>query len=197
MALHLQKIVVTWSGFAGAPGYSTLFFSGTTIVSSAVPTAFFQTVGPLTPTGTTITIPNNGELIDEETGKMTGTWQSGSGGTSAGATTSSYVPQSGAQIRWDTTSFFNGRRVRGRTFLVPLNLNQYTTGGVILPASITSLQGAANTLISASGGTFGVWHRPVYSTGTGDPVLQKPGVFFPVTTALAVTKPCTLNSRRP
>jgi hypothetical protein len=196
VAVSMQKIVVTWTGFSGAPGYSTLFLNGASIISAATIGALWTAAAPFTPTGTIITVPSSGELVDPETGKVTGTWASGVGPVGNGAGTSSYAPQSGMQVKWQSTAFVNGRRAVGRTFFVPLNLNQYTTGGVILPATVTTMQTAANNMLGSTGNAVVVWHRPVYDHSTNPPTLVKPGATSPVSLAVVPNKVVTLRSRQ-
>ena len=63
-------------------------------------------------------------------------------GTYAGG----WVGAAGARIDWETATVINKRRIRGRTYLVPLGAI-FDTDGSLLPAEQTSITNAANTLL--------------------------------------------------
>lgn len=65
----------------------------------------------------------------------------------------------GAVVTWRST--LATRRGRGRTFLVPMPSTSYETDGTLSPSTLTTLQGAATTLVNSSlsdnGWALGVW----------------------------------------
>lgn len=73
-----------------------------------------------------------------------GTGQANSVGTGAGA----YPNGAGAWINWVASQFVAGRRVVGRTFLVPLYTSAYQNDGTLAAAFVTALQGLGTTLIT-------------------------------------------------
>jgi hypothetical protein len=82
----------------------------------------------------------------------------------------------------------NGRRLRGRTFLVPLGSTFYTTDGTPIETARTNIAAAAAVLIANTGGPpLGVWRRPSPS-GVG--------VLGVATTASVPDKAAVLKSRR-
>ena len=73
-----------------------------------------------------------------------------------------YSAPSGARIEWRTDSIVSGRRLRGRTFVVPLGLGNYDATGTLSTVAITALTLAGNNFRNPS--FFGnavpsVWSR--------------------------------------
>jgi hypothetical protein len=80
-------------------------------------------------------------------------------GTAAAA--SVWSAPSGAVISWSTGTIRNGRRVRGRTFIVPLSAEAYDTDGTIKPVPHGRLGDAANALRAPGVEVkFALWGRP-------------------------------------
>jgi len=162
----IARYRTVWSGFPGAPGYTSLYSRNTAgaPVLSAIRT-FWSSVSKYFPTGTTLQVEGTQDLIEETTGALTGqsintppaiVTSIGSGG---------YTGVAGAVVDWSTISFVNSRRVRGRTFLVPLINSAFDTSGSLLSTAQTDLQTAVSTLVSSISPDFVVWHRPVGGTG--------------------------------
>jgi hypothetical protein len=185
----LQRVNVAWQNWPGAPGLSTFFF--TTISQAKVDAlrAFFNAVAGMVPTGLTIQVPGSGDYIDEGTGAIGGTWAVGTTpavvtGTGAGA----YAGNAGALIHWLTSSIVAGRRVRGRTFIVPAVSTQFETNGSLTSAAITTLTNAGNTLLTAVGTDMAVWSRPIKAHTKYDPKTgQSTAVAARAGSAAAVT----------
>ena len=168
----ILKVSSKWTGFSGAPGYSNFFFQnnfGTAPSTDerqkaiAATDSFWMAVLPLLPNTVTITVQSDVEVIEETTGMlidvMSGpalTSRVGTGGVGA------YSGASGAVLTWRTNGVRNGRRVRGRTFLVPLAIGAYQNDGTLADTARTTLGTAANSLITPAAGTppFNVWARP-------------------------------------
>lgn len=192
----MQKIVVQWNGFTGAPGYSSLFFKGDTLQSPNLVTNFFSAYGPYIPSTVHMVVPNNGELVDPSNGQVTGTWTLSSGTDIAGTGTGAISPTEGPQVRWETGQFRNGKHIRGRTYFVPMGAANFATGGILNATMCNVLQQAADTLRTSSGGMLGVWHRPKFDHTQKPPVLVRPGEWIPTTSSVVPTKSVSLRSRR-
>ena len=184
--MAIDKGVWTWSGFPGAPGYSIFYATPGTGISGDIKT-FFTSCRTEMPSSVTITSPTGGDSFDPVTGTLTGTWSGGVGGTTVGMSAAAYAGPAGACVTWLTSGIANGRRVRGRTFLVPLSSSAYQTDGSLAPGSLTALQAAADTLVSSSAGNLLVWHRPVGGGG---------GSAHPVVGAKVSDRVAVLRSRR-
>lgn len=163
---------VNWSGTA-VTGPGTSVFHGRIATASTAGAAaqdfadrvrlFFGEVRGLIPTGVSWDFP--GEVTELDT--TTGVLEDVHAITPPSATTSSgaagnHSRPSGARIDWLTSSITAGRRLRGRTFLVPLYSAGYDTTGTIASTTLTTLNTAAANYIDA--GVFAdcqpaVWSR--------------------------------------
>lgn len=149
--------------------------------------AFWTTLAPLLGNGIQVVVPDNGDTIDEATGALTGAWTGGTPGLHAGTPSATFAGGVGACITWLTTTIRNGRRIRGRTFVVPLSTNQFDTDGTLQSSALAAINGAAQTLVTATAGDMLVWSRPVGGTG---------GVAAPVTGWSVTDQGAFLKSRR-
>lgn len=136
------------------------------------------------------------EVIDVPTGNLLGVVTAGSvAATTGGAAASlAWSAPSGACITWSTaglrTVTSKPRRVRGRTFLVPLSTSAYDQSGNLLTAALTAFNTAATGLRgNFNGQKFGIYGRPGVN---GAPV----GVYHAVTGHRITDQAAVLRSRR-
>lgn len=169
----LNRIPVSWQSWPGAPGVSVFYtFGGNLASNTAAIRSYFDAIKALLPTGLTIQVPGGGDTINDADGKINGAWTAGATpavvtATGAGA----YAGNAGAVQHWLTSTVVNSRRVRGRTFIVPLVATAYDTAGSITAAALTTLNTAAAGLLTAAGSDMRVWHRPTsFSQGSSAPV---------------------------
>ena len=123
----------------------------------------------------------NGNILSEANLASDPLVVNGAGGSTA------YAAPAGMCVNWETGTFnANGRRVRGRTYLVPLVSFTEADGSV----SSTPLGAVTAAATAALGGTgsLGVWTRP--SPGGSD------GTFSIAISALVKDKVAVLTSRR-
>jgi len=161
---NIQRIVCTWTGTSGLPGVS-VFYGVELGTANADIKAFFTAIKDVLANPTSIAIPGTGDLIDDVTGALTGAWSNPSGaGTATSAGSNIYAAGVGGYVVWNTASIFGRRRLKGRTFLCPLNVGGYDTSGTLLATPLGTIQTAANALV-ASGQTR-VWHRPGSTAGS-------------------------------
>jgi hypothetical protein len=77
-------------------------------------------------------------------------------------------------VTWTTATFVHGRRLKGRTFLVPLESGCFAPDGSLDDGTRTLLQAAVDTLVTSGEDHFVIWHRPTTVGGsdglTGDVV---------------------------
>lgn len=171
----MLKVKAKWTGFTGAPGYSNFFFRD---FSSTEPTdteadlaadrieAFFSAVKEFFPPTLQIAVQSDADVIEETTGELVTSLNAGTRvpvtGTGAAV---GYSAASGIVVTWRTAGVRNGRRVRGRTFLVPCVPVAYAADGTLATGTITTVSTAATALRNAAGTPdLGVWARP---TGPG------------------------------
>lgn len=196
----LLKVTTRWSGFTGSPGYSNFYFRDFT---SGEPTdvdadaaadrldTFWVAVKGLFPAAVNVTVQSEVQVIEDTTGELKNVLSAGSRASIAGsAAANGYSAASGVVINWRTGGVRNGRRVRGRTFLVPCATVAYDLDGSLQNSTITTLNTAANALIAGTGTPdLHVWSRPS-APGAAD------GVSYVVTSQNTPDKVAVLRSRR-
>ncbi len=195
----MYRINAAWQNWPGAPGVTT-FFQDPAIgqPNPAAIRAFFNAIAAYLPNGATIQVPSSGDLIEEADGKISGTWSS----TPAPAVVTagglgSYAGNAGAVVHWLTSTIAKGRRVRGRSFLVPIVGSQYESNGSLQPTCITGIENAATALMNATPGHLLVWHRPTYQKpATKPPTMLSPGSKAAVTGIRVPDLSVSLRSRR-
>jgi hypothetical protein len=157
--------------------------------------AFFDSILARLPNGLQIIYPTSGDTIDSATGHLVGSWSGPTLATTIGSGNSPFPEGAGACITWNTNTINPGKpptnrpfKVWGRTFLVPLNGDQYTNSGLLQPTAQAAYLSAATTLISATGGGMTIWSRNTKGASNG--------VAAPVLSATVHTKVAWLSSRR-
>lgn len=163
----LARVATTWQNFPGAPGVTTMFFENTDLQTKvdAVRT-FFDAIKGMIPQGTLLTVPGVGDVINDADGDLVAAWSvTTAPSTVNGGGVGAFSGPSGAMVHWLTGAFLDGRRVRGRSFIVPIITTQYESNGTLSAVAVTTLQNAANALLTAVGGGMRVWHRPKEAVG--------------------------------
>ena len=178
--MQLFRVPVAWKGPSVVGlAVNVLHFdaSNQTEPPCAAITQAYNVLSQVIPTGCSIVVPNSGDTIEDTTGALTGGWTSGGGGTVAGAAPAAAAAGVGGCIGWQTGGIVQGtkgpRRLRGRTFIVPLSSQVYEADGTILAASLDVLNTFATNLQAA--GPLAVWHRPTKvapASGTSYGVLS-------------------------
>lgn len=184
---NIAKIPVSWTGGPGGPGVSVFYADAAQTIPTGAIGTFFSAIKTMIPSSYTWTIPASGDIHDSATGALVGSWTQGSPQViAATGSPTSYAASAGVVVRWTTDGIVNGRRVRGRTFLVPVVAAIYTSGGV-LSTQVAVFQSAASALVTSSGANLRIWHRPrAGSAGSAHPIS---GAFVPSIAAV-------LRSRR-
>lgn len=196
---EMLRCKINWTGFIGAPGYTNLYFTefndnGYTQAHAdgamAKTSTFLGQIRDFLPTGVTIGADPTVEIVQTDTGDLVGFFTTAPTNNGVGALSGTYSAASGACISWGTNGVRNGRRIRGRTFIVPLANAAYEANGTLAAATQSALLSYANAL-KATGGTgdFGIWSRP---SGPG----ATDGVWYPAETASVKDKAAVLRSRR-
>lgn len=170
--MAIARITLRWSGFQGGPGYSNFHFTadaagGDFTGAEGLVYGFINPINQFIPVDVDYQVEPEVPLFDEGTGELLGYGDSLEAGTpGSGGAAGSYSAASGAVVNWLTNTVNRGRRVQGRTFIVPLALNAYEDNGTLSSEALTAFDGAAANLSTAGSlGEFVVWSRPVNGSG--------------------------------
>lgn len=171
----ISVIHATWTGTPSDPGVSTFCVRDETGVNTDAAVAavrdFFASLSASIPDEITITVDPLVEQFDEATGTLTGEFLSTTTPLPVDGTFSAgYASGVGVRIDWRTSTIRQGRRLRGRTFLVPTGHESFTSAGAVDPGMISSVDAAALTFVDAcqlAGTPLVVWGRPSDTLGSG------------------------------
>lgn len=157
----MWRLRAEWSGSTvTGPGLSTFYALDTSPGFPAAVHNFLAAFASLMPAGTSIRVPNNGDVIDPATGALTGAWSDGSAPALVnGVAGGNYARGVGMQVRWTTSGIVAGRRVQGSTFIVPLASIVYDTDGTISGVNVTAATTAATAYVTAAPYAV-IWSRP-------------------------------------
>nr|CRY96518.1 hypothetical protein [uncultured prokaryote] len=192
--MDIARVTAVWTGFNGAPGYSNFFFAvGGGVVSDRQQVAdrvagAFNSARTALASSVEINIQSEVAILSSETGVIQSfdaiTPPAPVSGNGPGA----YSGPTGACVNWRTSDVRNGRRIRGRTFLVPLSGSAYDTTGTLATSTLTSVRAFADAITGTDfDSEFGVWARPINGSG---------GVFASVDSYSVPDKAAVLRSRR-
>lgn len=192
--MDILRITARWTGFTGAPGYSNFFFAGGGgLISDAQQVAnrvisAFSDLSSILPEDVRITLEPEAAVIDSDTGVATSFEQIDTAADAEGIAPGSYSAASGAVVNWRTNDVRFGRRIRGRTFIVPLSSIAYADDGTLGNSALGALRNFADTMIGGDlDSEFGVWSRPRDGGG---------GVFATATSYSVPDMAAVLRSRR-
>lgn len=197
---RILRVTLNWTGFVGGPGFTNLFFEP---VPESDPISFVhvdaavakvqafrdQFITAMPAVVRTVVDPAVAE-IDEVNGEIQTYWNATVAASFPGTGTGNYSAASGACVNWSTGGVRNGRRVRGRTFIVPLANNAFSANGSLDDTLLTQWRTAANNLMADGPNVrLVVWHRP-------SKLLPIDGGAYDVTGASINDKAAVLTSRR-
>lgn len=171
----LYRVRANWTGFPGGPGVS-VFHGGTfndlpdgggiQELADAVRNLLI-TSNNFRPNVVTINIDPEGEVIDEATGQLVSTLPVTPGTAIVGLQSTGFAGPTGAVINWQTGTVRNGRRMRGRTFLVPLASAAFQSDGTLVDSTRTTLQNGAAAYVATGTIRPVVYGRPTIAGGDG------------------------------
>lgn len=165
--MALLRVKMRWTGFSGGPGYSIFHFNDfgseedgwnpalvdATNVAAKIDT-FAQGILGVLPAGVTLQVMGDVEEINTATGELVDIHSvtappSRTPSHSAGP----YSAPVGAVITWRSARVHRGRRIRGRTFLVPLIGATFENDGTLTTTAIGTITTAAQALHGTVGST--------------------------------------------
>lgn len=189
----------TWTGWAGAPG-RTVFYGNTGVSTAQVlandcHTLINNIVNPtgsqpnIIPAGVRIAGDAFADELDSGSGDQVGRLAVTANPPITGTGSGNWAAPAGACITWSTNKFIKGRRLRGRTFFVPLDgVNAFQPDGTLSDSMNTVVAAAIPIFINGQSEPI-VWHRP---TGPG----LTDGDTAPIVTGSMADKVAVLRSRR-
>jgi hypothetical protein len=196
------RTTAVWQNFIGAPGYTKFSFievtgdAGAVAATTAMRT-FFNALLAFIPIGATVQVQPEVQEYDEVTGTLLSEIVASSTpaivtGTAAG----SYAGGSGMFIGWKTGTIWQGRRVQGRSFIVPA-AGVFEANGTLTSATIAAVTSAGMSLINDPASTFAVWAKRM-SAPTTPPTkpTQIDGAAFQVLSVSVKDQASQLRSRR-
>lgn len=193
--MAIFRIQVRWSGFTGAPGYSAFHFDAAT--EGAGPTAqqcadavrtLVASWSLYLPGGVSLQVESEVQRLEETTGELIGFEIITPGAAVSGSGTASWAAAAGAVLIWNTQGVRNGRRIQGRTFVVPMGGAGLSSDGSLAAAAQTAFQSGAQTFADSITAPV-VWARP---SGPG----ASDGQIASITSARVPDKVAILRSRR-
>ena len=207
----IVRVKLQWQGWQGAPGLTAFHFredadhgnfSNNAIAATQAVESFAETIKTQLPSGVTIQCATEVESLEETTGALidvTNVTPAAAKRNDA-AVGESFAAAAGAVINWRTNVVRRRRRIRGRSFLVPLKGGAFQSDGTLSAGTITALQTAANNLLNvAATPDFGVWGRPtrvldVNGKFTGETLPD--GIWASAVSASVPDMSAVLRSRR-
>lgn len=202
--MDIIRITARWTGFPGAPGYSNFhfstnagFFDGGLLGDEAEAAAqsaanrvrnAFIGINSLTPSAVSIKFEAEAPVIDSDSGEILGAIPISLEDLTPSGNSDGFSGATGAVVNWRTNDYRFGRRIRGRTFIVPLAGTQYESDGTLNSSALSTLRGFGSDIVSGGDDPqFGVWSRPRNGAG---------GVFASVVSSSVPDLAAVLRSRR-
>lgn len=177
--MPLQEYVVRWAGARVGAGASVFHFQSVAGSAAAQPLAnavramFFSLIAAFPDD---ISFSFDSEVRElSEAGALLAAYPITAPPTTGGSSSAAFASGTGLMVRHNTGVILGGKRVRGRTFMVPVSSASFTTNGDVLASTVSAFNAAFATLITAANGVgapFSVWSRanaaivPVVSSAT-------------------------------
>lgn len=197
------KTTATWNGFIGAPGYTK--FAWIDLATTASYTAatdgmraFFAALTTYLYLGTSIQVAQILQEYDAATGTLLAEHSASTlpAVVNGVAAASAHPGGAGAFISWKTGQIYNGRRVQGRSFIVPIAASCYDTDGTLASGFTNALQTAGDNLVNIALADFAVWAKTWSKPVPPNKPVQIGGQGFSVQNAQVKDQASGLRSRR-
>jgi hypothetical protein len=154
-----------WSVPGGGTGYSVLHFTtaGSSGPAQQIATDvhdLFADLNGQIPDDVTVTFDS--EVLDlSEAGVLTAVWPVTPPSSVPGVSTAVYARAQGARIDWSTDTIVAGRRLTGRTYIVPVRGTSFDTTGLLTSTDASSILDQANAFLTqtSSNRPLRVWSR--------------------------------------
>ncbi len=177
MPAVMNRVRTLWTGVAGAPWYTNMYFTDTAVITdaqdavNAVGTFWSALSGNIVNT-VAYTVQGAVARIQTTDGQLVGAWAC-TPVTSAGTAAVDQLPrQVQGLVRWETGTVVSGRFLRGRTFIPGLGETLNNPGGVPSPTLVALFGTAGAALIADTGNELLVWSR---AHGVANPAVSATG----------------------
>jgi len=201
---------VDWTGTYGHTGISRFAFEAadhSPVTRAQVDSitealdALYSPVMGWFPIDVSYTVDSIVEFYDGVTGSLQGEVAATAAHVGhAGLADGAYGNGIGGLLKWNTGGLFDGHRIRGRTYMVPLDSVAFLTDGSLKPDCVNSfLTGAAAYLaaMATAGLSALVWGHPRDVPATvRTPAHHAAGHWASILTAAMDAKPAILGRRR-
>jgi hypothetical protein len=178
-----------WSTPGGGTGYSVFHFQDVVSNTQAqglanAVRAFFLTVSGVIPDDCTVSFDSE-VTVYTLGGVLTGVFPVTPPAPTPGLTNATFNRAAGVRIDWGTGHIVAGRRLTGRTYIVPAGAGAFDSTGLVNSANITALTNAGQALITACSSiqALVVWSKTH-------------GIAWAIDTASVPTKGAILTGRR-
>lgn len=152
------KAQFAWTNFPGGPGVNTIYLNEAPSDLEAFKT-FYESIAAGIPSNVTISYPGSGVELDATDGTLVGAWSVTTEADTICTGGGEYAGGVGYCIRWETGAFIAGRRLYGRTFLVPMVGSAFDEAGAPKPDFVGTVESACSLLVDNCAGTLAVWAR--------------------------------------
>lgn len=194
----IHRVRAVWTGFPGGPGVTTLY----TLETSGFLTSFYDFlygIRSYIPNDVSINIEGTGDTIEDTTGALLSAWVEDPPATIDCDNAFGYAAPAGEVVDWVTSTILDGRRLRGRSFIVPIAADQFAADGSLDDTKRVIVESLAQAFVDAQAGSFVIWHRPraaKAADGSRKAVTARSGGHALVTAAHVPDEACVLRSRR-
>jgi hypothetical protein len=170
MPANLTQAQWRWTGWSGAPGYTSFYYEtvedATLASNQTAERTFFQALVGWLPNTVTLSPPSSWRKVDKATGNLFEITPVVAPVTPVvGTGTQVFAAPAGVSVNWLTSEPAISRTMTGRTYLVPLSSYAYQLDGTVVGLAMTEIQAAANAFVASTTLTHVVWHRPVAHAG--------------------------------
>ena len=182
----------------GGPGVSTFYaLNGETFITGLY--TFFYALRTLLPADVTITIENTGDVLDSTNGDLVDVWAGEAQTPVVGTASGAYAAPVGVLMTWLTATISDSHRLRGRTYMVPVDGSQFGDNGQVAPSPLGYFQTAGDTLVEDGAANWVIWRRPRLAKaadGSRKAVTARDGLIGVVSACTVGSSPAILTSRR-
>jgi len=195
-----------WSGTSGGPGITQIALLGAAggiwnpggeQAAVNAMRAYWDSLKAYLPNELSLTVSPVVDWYDRETGELQGSNVAATPPVVVvGASSAAYVGGAGLKVTWETGQVRDGRRVRGATYIVPIEGACFNTTGTVattVRAVINTSSANLLTALTAGGVSMGVWSR---FRPAKDELPERAGAAFQVTTGICSSKSAILRGRR-